>query len=198
MNSKLKILLKKELYEFRYNYKAWVLVIICIAGLYVPWMKDRDLQVFTASFFILLSVGQYIYNSYADEINYSGAVFIHNLNFSFLQVFFVKIFFSFLIAAVILIADFPNISKEIKITDFFWLSPLIIAGAGIMQLSGISSKGSEDTSSVIMSIVSFIMLVCVMLIEIVILRILTCIVLAAVSVYTANKVSYSLKYRTQL
>lgn len=198
MNSKLKILLKKELYEFRYNYKAWVLVIICIAGLYVPWMKDRDLQVFTASFFILLSVGQYIYNSYADEINYSGAIFIHNLNFSFLQVFFVKIFFSFLIAAVILVADFPNISKEIKITDFFWLPPLIIAGAGIMQLSGISSKGSEDTSSVIMFIVSFIMLVCIMLIQLIILRIITCVALAAILVFISNKVSYSLKYRTQL
>ncbi|WP_024467997.1 hypothetical protein [Treponema pedis] len=198
MKPQLKILLKKELYEFRYNYKAWAVAVICTAGLYAPWMKDRGLQVFTASFFILLAVGQYIYNSYSDEINSSGSIFIHNLNFSFLQVFFIKIFFSFVIAALMLIADIPNISKEIKIIDFLWLSPLIIAGVGIMQLSGISSKGSEDTSSVIMFIVSFIMLTCVMLIQVMILRILACMFLACLFVFIAYKVSYSLKYRTQL
>lgn len=67
-----------------------------------------------------------------------------------------------------------------------------------MQLSGISSKGSEDTSSVIMFIVSFIMLTCVMLIQVMILRILTCMFLACLFVFIAYKVSYSLKYRTQL
>ncbi|AGT44348.1 hypothetical protein [Treponema pedis] len=198
MKPQLKILLKKELYEFRYNYKAWLAIIICIAVVYVPTLWTQKYQVFTASFFILLAVGQYIYNSYSDEINSSGSIFIHNLNFSFLQVFFIKIFFSFVIAALMLIADIPNISKEIKIIDFLWLSPLIIAGASIMQLSGISSKGSEDTSSVIMFIVSFIMLTCVMLIQVMILRILTCMFLAVLSVYAAYKVSYSLKYRTQL
>ncbi|WP_024469702.1 hypothetical protein [Treponema pedis] len=198
MNSNLKILLKKELYEFRYNYKAWLIIIICTAGLYVPWMKDRGLQVFTASFFILLAVGQYIYNSYSDEINSSGSIFIHNLNFSFLQVFFIKIFFSFVIAAVILIADIPNINGVIKTADFFWLFPLIVTGAAVMQLSSVSSKGSEDTSATVSIIISFIMLVCIMLIQVMILRILACMLLAVLSVYAAYKVSYSLKYRTQL
>ncbi|WP_206183280.1 hypothetical protein [Treponema pedis] len=50
MKPQLKILLKKELYEFRYNYKAWAVAVICTAGLYVPWMKDRGLQVFTLLF----------------------------------------------------------------------------------------------------------------------------------------------------
>ncbi|WP_024470128.1 hypothetical protein [Treponema pedis] len=198
MKPQLKILLKKELYEFRYNYKAWAVAVICTAGLYVPWMKDRGLQVFTASFFILLAVGQYIYNSYSDEINSSGSIFIHNLNFSFLQVFFIKIFFSFVIAALMLIADIPNINGVIKTADFFWLFPLIVTGAAVMQLSSVSSKGSEDTSATVSIIVSFIMLVCIMLIQVMILRILICMFLAVLSVYAAYKVSYSLKYRTQL
>ncbi|MEL3913085.1 hypothetical protein [Treponema pedis] len=198
MNSNLKILLKKELYEFRYNYKAWLIIIICTAVSYVPWLRKHDISVFTASFFILLAVGQYIYNSYSDEINSSGSIFIHNLNFSFLQVFFIKIFFSFVIAAVILIADIPNINGVIKTADFFWLFPLIVTGAAVMQLSSVSSKGSEDTSATVSIIISFIMLVCIMLIQVMILRILACMLLAVLSVYAAYKVSYSLKYRTQL
>ncbi|WP_024465323.1 hypothetical protein [Treponema pedis] len=198
MKPQLKILLKKELYEFRYNYKAWLAIIICIAVVYVPTLWTQKYQVFSVSFFILLAVEQYIYNSYSDEINSSGSIFIHNLNFSFLQVFFIKIFFSFVIAAVILIADIPNINGVIKTTDFFWLFPLIVTGAAVMQLSSVSSKGSEDTSATVSIIVSFIMLVCIMLIQVMILRILICMFLAVLSVYAAYKVSYSLKYRTQL
>ncbi len=67
-----------------------------------------------------------------------------------------------------------------------------------MQLSSVSSKGSEDTSATVSIIVSFIMLVCIMLIQVMILRILICMFLAVLSVYAAYKVSYSLKYRTQL
>ncbi|MGF7108991.1 hypothetical protein DYQ05_05515 [Treponema pedis] len=75
MKSNLKILLKKELYEFKYNYKAWILTIIVICFSYFPNVRKSAMRDFTILAFIILATGQYIYNSYLTDISYNGILF---------------------------------------------------------------------------------------------------------------------------
>ena len=198
MNSKLKILLKKELYEFRYNYKAWILIIITVCFSYFPNIRKSNIRDFTILVFIILAVGQYIYNSYLTDISNKGILFLQNLGIKSIELFFIKILFSFLISNVMILANIPNLKGIFSLIDILWIYPTVISSSAIMQIAATYANGAENTATIISSIISFIILICVFFIKILFLKIIFSCGSALIFFWLCELNSYSLKYRTQL
>ncbi len=198
MLKRLKILLKKELYEFRFNYKAWFLGFLSVLAVYAPTTWKKEAPVFLLFLWLLISVGQYVYESYYTETNCGAWIFIHNIKFSFFELFFVKFLCSLMIVTVIMIIDIPNLIGKIWISDFFVIFLLTIIEIEITQLSVMFSKGSEDTSSTIATILSVVLLFAAFSIQSAFLRISLLVLLAFLFGYLCNAVSKTIKYRSQL
>ncbi len=198
MLKRLKILFKKELYEFRFNYKAWVLAFLSILFVYAPTTWKYEAPVFSLFLCLLISISQYVCESYYTETNYGAWIFTHNMGFSFFELFFVKFLCSIILVAVIMIIDIPNLRGKIGISDFFVIFLLTIIEIEITQLSIIFSKGSENTSSTIGTILSIVLLLSVFYLKSRILCILLLISIAVLLGYICNSISKAIRYRSQL
>ncbi|QOW61172.1 hypothetical protein [Treponema pedis] len=194
----MKILFKKELYEFRYNYKAWFIAFLSIAAVYAPTSWKHEAPVFLLCLWLLISIGQYIYESYYTETKHGGWIFIHNMGVTFFELFFAKFLCSLMMVIVIMIIDIPNLIGKIWISDFFLIFLFTIIQIEITYLSIIFSKGSEATSSTVGTILSVVLLFAAFYIQNAFLRIFLLAVLACFLGFVCKTVSKTLKYRTQL
>ena len=89
----MKILLKKELYEFLVNHRLWTALIIFSLVPYLPQIQKLKFYSFIMLFFMLLITIQYIYDSYKNDLLYKGSIFLHNISVNFFKPFIIKVFF---------------------------------------------------------------------------------------------------------
>ncbi|AGT43652.1 hypothetical protein [Treponema pedis] len=198
MKSNLKILLKKELYEFKYNYKAWILTIIVICFSYFPNIRKSAMRDFTILAFIILATGQYIYNSYLTDISYNGILFLENVGIKPVYLFFIKLLFSSILTGIIMLANIPNLKGVFSFSDIFWIYPIVIFSSAIMQISAAYVNGAENTASAIAITISFAMLICIFFIQVFFLKIIFSIVITCFFVFISIKILYTKIYRIQL
>lgn len=200
MKDKIKILLKKEVIEFFFNYKSWLMIPLCIAVPYLPRIsKFEPYSKFIITFFYsIFGGGQYIYDSYISDIKFKGAFFLHNIKVSFFQVFFVKVFISVTLSCILLLINIPHLAPYINFFDILWILPLLISFSAIMYLASVFSKGAEISSAIIaiiftIAIFVFIFKTKFLLLQFIFMTLITCFLLVI-----SFKISYSKLYRTQL
>lgn len=198
MKSDLTIIFKKELYEFRYNYRVWVLTAIVICFSYFPNVRKSNMQDFTILAFIILAIGQYIYNSYLTDISYKGILFLENIRIKSIYLFLTKLLFSSIIAGIIVLANVSNIKGVFSFLDISWIYPIVVFSSAIMQISATYVNGAENTAASIAITISFAILICIFFIKILFIKIIFSWSSAVFWSLLCELNSRSLKYRMQL
>lgn len=57
MLKRLNVLLKKEIYEFRFNYKAWFVAFLSVLAIYAPTTWKHEAPVFLLCLWLIISMG---------------------------------------------------------------------------------------------------------------------------------------------
>ncbi|MEL3911576.1 hypothetical protein [Treponema pedis] len=194
----MKILFKKELYEFLANYRLWMALIIFSLVPYLPQIQKLKFYPFIMLFFMLLIIIQYIYDSYKNDLLYKGVFFLHNIKFGFFKPFIVKILFAFLMSIVMLLINLPNIYRLINLQSSIWFPLYFIYASSVTYICSIYARGVETTaiSFAILIIVSI--LVLIFLLPSLLLKIVTVLSISLVSIIVCQIFSQSMYYRTQL
>lgn len=155
MNNKRIVLLRKELMELIYNPKSGIAIVVVVGLMYLfHFLREdyRDGLLYFTVFFAALSVGQYVYDSFVSDIEFKGALFLHNTGISLTELFRIKLWIALVIATVILITTLPLTYSQIRLSDLFWIYPFVAFSCSLMQIFTVLARGRETTASVIAAI----------------------------------------------
>ncbi len=194
----MKTLLKKEFRELFCNYRGWSLIVVIVGVLYLFEKKSVELGKPFYSWFILMVANEYIFESFVADTKMKGIVFVYNVKASYLDIFISKILASILMLAIEVVAIIPIINDIFSVIDIFWLVPMIVFTSALMHLGAILGKGSEATTTFLTMGITFILLLCLLLLNNIFLISLISICLALLAFFAAWKLSESNHYRTQI
>ncbi len=198
MKNKIKILLKKEMFELVFNFKSWMNVFLWAAVPYFPQIDDLYHKYVIALLFSVFAGGQYVYDSYLSDIACKGAFFLHNIKVDFFQVFFVKVVISGFLSCIAMLINIPNLVRYMPASDICWIVPLFVSFSAIMYLAAIFSKGAEITSAIISVLCGTGIFACTFLITPFLLKCIFAVLVACFLLFVSFKISFSKPYRTQL
>lgn len=198
MKKNIKILFKKEFRELVFSYKSLIAVLLCSMITYTEIFKDMEINHIIAPVFMMMVIGQYIYDSYLGDVSFKGALFLHNIKAKFWEIFFAKLCCASIIGVLMLLLTLPNLVDKMTLADIFLLVPLFVFAAALMQISTIYAKGSEMTAALFSTLIIFGVVFVLFQIEPIFLRCMAIVTLDIIILWLCEKMSHSLKYRTQL
>ena len=194
----MKILLKKELYEFLVNHRLWTALIIFSLVPYLPQIQKLKFYSFIMLFFMLLITIQYIYDSYKNDLLYKGSIFLHNIRVNFFKPFIIKVFFAFLINVVMLLINIPDIYRLLNFIDTIWFPIYFIYASSVTYICSIYAKGTETTAISFAILIIISVLVLIFFIPSLTVKILVVLSISFISILVCIIISRSMYYRTQL
>ena len=198
MKNKISILIKKEIFELCFNIKSWLNVIVWASIPYLPQVNKSYHKFILALLFSIFAGGQYIYDSYLNDIKLGGSLFLHNIQTSVLTVFCIKLAISGLLSCIAILINITHIIPYTGFFDLFWILPLFIFFAALMFLASVFSKCAEITSAVISILTATLIFAFIIIINYFLLKIIFSIVITCFFVFISVKILYSKTYRTQL
>ena len=197
MKNKISILIKKEIFELCFNIKSWLNVMVWAAIPYLPQIS-KSYHKFILALFSIFAGGQYIYDSYLNDIKLGGSLFLHNIQTSVLTVFCIKLLVSGLLSCIAILINITHIIPYTGFFDLFWILPLFIFFAALMFLASVFSKCAEITSAVISILTASLIFAFSIIINYFLLKIIFSILITCFFVFISVKILYSKTYRTQL
>lgn len=190
--------IKKEIFELCFNVKSWLNVIVWAAIPYLPQITEPYHQFILGLLFSIFAGGQYVYDSYLNDIKWGGSLFLHNIQGSVLIVFCIKLIISGILSGIAMLINIPHIIPYANFFDIFWIVPLCIFFSALMYIASVFSKCAEMTSAVISVLITTIVFAFIVSITYFILKVVFSIVLTCFLLFSAMKIVYSKIYRTQL
>ena len=201
MSNRIDSLVRKETHEFFRNHKSWLMVCVGVGFVYIVHIARDDYRPFLdfiVSVAIMMSVGQYVFDSFESDISFKGALFLHNIGVKPIELFTAKAMLAMVITTVMLAASLPAVTGKLFLADILWIYPLTVFSASVMQISAVFSRGAEITSSIIALIGILLVLAAVFAIDHIILKSLVAFGVMTVAVLVCLWTMSSLAYRTQL
>ena len=147
--------LLKEMREILYHYKTWVCIAL-VAGL--PFLFQKLGAPHDGWYYLLLfacTVGQFVYDSFLDDVREGGAIFVHNVAAAFFPVFCAKLAVSAALSLVLYLADLPVFLHTFVAADIPWLLCYPLYTCLLMFIACVLTDGSEMGSFFIMLMATF-------------------------------------------
>ena len=194
----MKHILRKELKEFIFNYRAWIgaAVIAAAPRFFAYHQRELGAPVFVS--LMLMALCQYLFQSYLADTSSGGAVFFHNMGAGFAAPLVAKLLFAMAGAAVIFLVNVPFVRTHLRAWDAVWLVPLCVASNAWMMLTVVAARGSEMTSGLLSTGMIFAGVFGLFLLDSLWLRAGITTAAALLLVRLASCAFNSLRYRTQL
>lgn len=198
MKENMAILIKKEIFEFFFNMKSWINVLGWALVTYLPKIQDPYHKFLASILFAIFAGGQYVFDSYFNDIKHGGALFLHNLHIPNKDILAIKSLIALILTTVALIINIPHLIPYMTYTDIFWILPLTITFTRIMYISSVFAKCTEITSAILAIIIVVAIFALIVIMPHFILKIVVAIIFRYLLSFLAVKLSNSKKYRTQL
>ena len=194
----MKHIIRKELKEFIFNYKAWigVAVIATAPRFFAYHQRELGAPIFVS--LMLMALCQYLFQSYLADTSSGGAVFFHNMGAGFAAPLVAKLLFAMVGAALIFLVNVPFLRTHFAAWDAVWLVPLCVASNAWMMLTVVVARGSEMTSGILSTGMIFAGVFSLFLLDSLWLRAGITTAAAIILVWLAYYAFNSLRYRTQL
>ena len=141
---KLDILFKKEIKDFVYSSKCWILFFFVILGEKVIIKRNHDAyNIYFHFWWITFTVQQFIYDSFLTDVREKGTLFLCNAKIKFLNYYLVKCLFCAAIMILMLSGEIHRIvkiSNALQVLFLFSLSMMVVPVEYFML---ILAKGNE-------------------------------------------------------
>ena len=192
------IIEKKEIKDMFASYKA---VLGLILGTVMPvLLKWRGIEPF-AYFYLammLMSLCQYIYDSYTTDTENKGILFLYNLGFNSKTIILKKLLVTLGFFLFMFLINIPFAIECYCFFDIFWILPLVLVCSGIMLVVAMLSQSSEMTTNIITMSVILVLTFVLWAMKNMVLKIFLAHGLALGIVLLAIKIADSMIYRKQL
>lgn len=191
-------LFKKEIRDFFSNYKCSLMVIlISIIPSFYKYTKKENIPSVFFLFFILLSVGQYIYDSFVYDVNEKSMFFYENMKVPFYKQIFVKLMICFLQLLIPLIINFKLFFSYFSFFDLFWIITLIITTSLFSFDLIVITNGSELATTLLFTVFLFAFSIAIIQLSYT-QKIFISLLLYSIMFFLSKKLFYSRKLRALL
>ncbi|NLK46004.1 MAG: hypothetical protein GX297_05045 [Treponema sp.] len=151
---KLDILFKKEIKDFVYSSKCWILFFFVILGEKVIIKRNHDAyNIYFHFWWITFTVQQFIYDSFLTDVREKGTLFLCNAKIKFLNYYLVKCLFCAAIMILMLSGEIHRIvkiSNALQVLFLFSLSMMVVPVEYFML---ILAKGNEAVGIILSNLI---------------------------------------------
>ena len=191
-------LLRKELKEFLYDYKSWLVVLISVSLPYLlTFAGKEDSPCFYLSI-VISSISQYVYNSFVSDTKTKNIIFVYNIESNSKKNFFAKISIALILLLIIFVFNINYILEYVPLINIIWITFFSVTTVAIMYFTAMFSQSSETTSTVITLSIVFGVTFLLWNMDFIILKIGISLASAILMSFIAIKTADSVVYRQQL
>lgn len=191
------ITLRKEFKELFCSFHSWICFFFIVIFPFLALLKGIDFPSYAFVLVVAVSVCQYTYDSFQNDTESKGAVFLSNIKADFRTVYSAKLIVALVEGLICFCYGYRWIKDLFRFKDILWLSLALICVFSILQIAANLANGSEILAFALAILVCVALSVLLAFITRYYLRLLISAAAAFVSILLARASFHSLRYRVQ-